>query len=164
MSVLRLYSFKDHKDKAIHSTVITLLPSLSKVSPDSFVKAETGRNFHACMKFLLSNLKQKNVELRDKARIYVAIGQLASAVKDEILKYLPEILPELMAALSPSQKDKEKEKLKKSILFPFFLHPFYSFSTVHHLSFSLSNWARFHEGQGERQGREREDGGAYSCG
>ena len=83
------------------------------------MKAEVGRNFQACMKFLITNLKQKGVEARDKARIYIAIGQLALAVREEMLKHLPEILPELMQALSQSSpKDKEKDKLKKGNLWP----------------------------------------------
>lgn len=73
------------------------------------------------MKFLITNLKQKGVEPRDKARIYIAIGKLALSVKEEILKHIPEILPELMQALSQSsQKDKEKDKLKKGTAF---FHP-----------------------------------------
>jgi serine/threonine-protein kinase mTOR len=64
----RICRYKDHRDKLIRRTVITLLPKLAASNPNSFVL-----NYrHMCINYLLSALRKD-----DRAVSFIATGKMA---------------------------------------------------------------------------------------
>jgi FKBP12-rapamycin complex-associated protein len=93
-SVIR---FRDHKEKLVRETVISLLPKLANFQPEQFIRGY----FDTCAAQILGILKKGE----SKEIAFLALGELAAAVKDAILPVLPDIIEKCRTHL---QQDKKK--------------------------------------------------------
>eukprot|EP01132_Coremiostelium_polycephalum_P005602 gene5602-6970_t len=91
-----IMKYKDHRDKLVKKTVITLLPRLAIFGPKDFVM----HYFNACMNHLLSALRNPN----EKSTAFIALGEIAVAVGGSIKPYLDSIVVMIKSALSSKGK------------------------------------------------------------
>ncbi|KAL8298163.1 hypothetical protein RB601_002695 [Gaeumannomyces tritici] len=91
-----VFKYKDHKEAVIRKTVVILIPDLAHYAPTEF-----GQQYlHQFMVYLSGMLK------RDKERneAFVAIGNIANAVKSQMAGYLEGILLYVREGLSPAAR------------------------------------------------------------
>ncbi|KAI6250061.1 Serine/threonine-protein kinase tor2 [Erysiphe necator] len=87
-----VFRLKDHRDVQIRRTVVMLIPELANYSPNEFAK-----NFlHKFMVFLSGMLKRE----KDRNDAFLAIGNIANAVKSDIAPYLDGVLIYVREGLS----------------------------------------------------------------
>ena len=79
-----VFKFKDHKDVQIRRTVVMLIPELANYSPTEFAASY----LHKFMVFLSGMLKKD----KDRNDAFLAIGNIANAVKSAIAPYLDGVL------------------------------------------------------------------------
>jgi len=90
--------YKDHRDRLVKRTVITLLPRLAIFSPDDFVH----NYLNVCMNHLLSVLKTRGVE--ERAASFIALGNISQAVGANIKPYLESLIEHVKEALKVKSK------------------------------------------------------------
>ena len=88
---------KDHRDRLVKNTVVTLVPNLAEFSPFSFV----GGGY---LDVTLKHLLQLVTKVETRASAFLSLGRLAVAVGKQIEKHLPEIIPLLQDGLSPTSR------------------------------------------------------------
>jgi FKBP12-rapamycin complex-associated protein len=79
-----VFRHKDHRDVTIRRIVVLLIPELANYSPTEFAKGY----LHKFMIFLSGMLKKD----KDRNDAFLAIGNIANAVKSAILPYLDGVL------------------------------------------------------------------------
>eukprot|EP00736_Rhodelphis_marinus_P007859 Rmarinus@m.12108 len=77
--------FKDHRDRLIRRTVITLLPHIAQFSPNNFVRMY----LTSCVNHLLSAVRTAG---GDRGAAFIALGELARVAGDEINPHVDGIL------------------------------------------------------------------------
>ena len=88
-----VFKFKDHKDKLVHKTVISLLPRMAEFNPELFA-----RNYRStCMNHLLNALRKDH----ERGTAFVAVGEVARAIGQEINPYLEAIVMTISMGLTP---------------------------------------------------------------
>jgi len=92
---------KDHRDRLVKNTVVTLIPNLAEFSPFAFVD---GGYLDISLSHLL--LLVQKTDTRPSA--FLALGQLSVAVGTQIEKHLPNIIPLLQDGLSPSTSSRSR--------------------------------------------------------
>ena len=88
---------KDHRDRLVKNTVVTLIPNLAEFSPFSFVG---GGYLEISLNYLLSLVQKSDT----RSSAFLSLGQLSVAVGKQIEKHLPKIIPLLQDGLSPSSR------------------------------------------------------------
>ncbi|KZS94646.1 atypical/PIKK/FRAP protein kinase [Sistotremastrum niveocremeum HHB9708] len=83
--------FKQHKDPLVRQTVVGLIPTLAMYDTQSF----TEHFLHQAMGHLLSQLDKPN----ERARAFIAIGYVATAVKSEMKHFLEPIMQSVKSGL-----------------------------------------------------------------
>jgi len=86
------YRHKDHRELQVRKTVVTLIPELANYSPTEFAQ----HWLHRFMVFLSSMLKKE----KDRNDAFLAIGNIANAVKSAIAPYLDGVLIYVREGLS----------------------------------------------------------------
>jgi FKBP12-rapamycin complex-associated protein len=84
--------YKEHRDLLIRRMVVSLIPTLASYNPSDF----TGSYLAKSMSYLLAQLKKE----RDRTSSYVAIGEVAIAVKSAMNPYLDAILANIREGLA----------------------------------------------------------------
>ena len=87
-----IFRQKDHRDVQIRRTVVLLIPELANYSPTEFAQSY----LHKFMVFLSSMLKKD----KDRNDAFLAIGNIANAVKSAIAPYLDGVLIYVREGLS----------------------------------------------------------------
>ncbi|KAG9248794.1 armadillo-type protein [Calycina marina] len=87
-----VFRHKDHRDIQIRRTVVMLIPELANYSPTEFAQSY----LHKFMVFLSGMLKKE----RDRNDAFMAIGNIANAVKSAIAPYLDGVLIYVREGLS----------------------------------------------------------------
>lgn len=87
-----VFRHKDHRDVQIRRTVVTLIPELANYSPTEFAQSY----LHKFMVFLSGMLKKD----KDRNDAFLAIGNIANAVKSAIAPYLDGVLIYVREGLS----------------------------------------------------------------
>lgn len=87
-----VFRHKDHRDVQIRKTVVLLIPELAHYSPTEFARDY----LHKFMIFLSSMLKRD----KDRNDAFLAIGNIANAVKSAIATYLDGVLIYVREGLS----------------------------------------------------------------
>ncbi|KAG0649662.1 Serine threonine-kinase tor2 [Hyphodiscus hymeniophilus] len=87
-----VFKYKDHKDVQIRRTVVMLIPELANYSPTEFAASY----LHKFMVFLSGMLKKD----KDRNDAFLAIGNIANAVKSAIAPYLDGVLIYVREGLS----------------------------------------------------------------
>lgn len=87
-----VFRHKDHRDLQIRRTVVMLIPELANYSPTEFAQSY----LHKFMVFLSGMLKKE----RDRNDAFMAIGNIANAVKSAIAPYLDGVLIYVREGLS----------------------------------------------------------------
>ncbi|CAG8961215.1 hypothetical protein HYFRA_00013271 [Hymenoscyphus fraxineus] len=87
-----IFRHKDHRDAQIRKTVVMLIPELANYSPTEFA----GSYLHKFMVFLSGMLKKD----KDRNDAFMAIGNIANAVKSAIAPYLDGVLIYVREGLS----------------------------------------------------------------
>lgn len=87
-----VYRQKDHRDVQVRKTVVTLIPELANYSPTEFAQSY----LHKYMIFLSGMLKKD----KDRNDAFLAIGNIANAVKSAIAPYLDGVLIYVREGLS----------------------------------------------------------------
>ncbi|CAD6506377.1 BgTH12-07303 [Blumeria graminis f. sp. triticale] len=87
-----VFRHKDHRDVHIRRTVVMLIPELANYSPSEFVQGY----LHKFMVFLSGMLKKD----KDRNDSFLAIGNIANAVKSDIAPYLDGVLIYVREGLS----------------------------------------------------------------
>jgi FKBP12-rapamycin complex-associated protein len=87
-----IFRQKDHRDAQIRRTVVLLIPELANYSPTEFAQTY----LHKFMVFLSSMLKKD----KDRNDAFLAIGNIANAVKSAIAPYLDGVLIYVREGLS----------------------------------------------------------------
>lgn len=93
-----VYRLRDNGDKTIRQTVVVLIPQLANYSPNDFAQTY----LHKFMMHLSSMLKSDT----DRNDAFLAIGNIANAVKSAISPYLENILGHVRAGLSPKSRSR----------------------------------------------------------
>ncbi|GAM16986.1 hypothetical protein SAMD00019534_001610 [Acytostelium subglobosum LB1] len=88
--------YKDHRDKLVKKTVITLLPRLAIFSPKDFAH----HHLNTCMAHLLAALKNQN----ERSSSFIALGEIALAVGGNIKPYLDRVVVMIKSALTTKGK------------------------------------------------------------
>lgn len=84
--------YKDHRDPTIRRTVVFLIPDLANYAPSEFA----GTRLHPFMLHLLGMLKRE----KERNDAFIAIGNIANAVKSAIAPYLDGVLIYIREGLS----------------------------------------------------------------
>ncbi|KAH8586165.1 phosphatidylinositol 3-kinase-like protein tor2 [Bisporella sp. PMI_857] len=87
-----VFRHKDHRDAQIRRTVVMLIPELANYSPTEFAQSY----LHKFMVFLSGMLKKE----KDRNDAFMAIGNIANAVKSAIAPYLDGVLIYVREGLS----------------------------------------------------------------
>jgi FKBP12-rapamycin complex-associated protein len=87
-----VFRHKDHRDVQIRRTVVMLIPELANYSPTEFAQSY----LHKFMVFLSGMLKKD----KDRNDAFLAIGNIANAVKSAIAPYLDGVLIYVREGLS----------------------------------------------------------------
>ncbi|KAF7911617.1 hypothetical protein BELL_0285g00080 [Botrytis elliptica] len=87
-----VFRHKDHRDAQIRKTVVMLIPELANYSPTEFAQSY----LHRFMVFLSGMLKKD----KDRNDAFLAIGNIANAVKSAIASYLDGVLIYVREGLS----------------------------------------------------------------
>lgn len=87
-----VFRHKDHRDVQIRKTVVMLIPELANYSPTEFAQSY----LHRFMVFLSGMLKKD----KDRNDAFLAIGNIANAVKSAIASYLDGVLIYVREGLS----------------------------------------------------------------
>lgn len=87
-----IFRHKDHRDAQIRRTVVMLIPELANYSPTEFAQSY----LHKFMMFLSGMLKKD----KDRNDAFLAIGNIANAVKSAIAPYLNGVLIHVREGLS----------------------------------------------------------------
>ena len=87
-----VFRHKDHRDSQIRRTVVMLIPELANYSPTEFAQSY----LHKFMVFLSSMLKKE----KERNDAFLAIGNIANAVKSAIAPYLDGVLIYVREGLS----------------------------------------------------------------
>ncbi|KAH8808527.1 armadillo-type protein [Xylogone sp. PMI_703] len=87
-----VFRHKDHRDPQIRKTVVALIPELANYSPTEFAQSY----LHKFMVFLSGMLKKD----KDRNEAFLAIGNIANAVKSAIAPYLDGVLIYVREGLS----------------------------------------------------------------
>lgn len=87
-----VFRHKDHRDVQVRKTVVLLIPELAHYSPTEFAQSY----LHKFMVFLSSMLKKD----KDRNDAFLAIGNIANAVKSAIAPYLDGVLIYVREGLS----------------------------------------------------------------
>lgn len=87
-----VFRHKDHRDATIRRTVVILIPELANYSPTEFAQSY----LHKFMIFLSGMLKKD----KDRNDAFLAIGNIANAVKSAIAPYLDGVLIYVREGLS----------------------------------------------------------------
>lgn len=87
-----VFRHKDHKDPTIKRTVVSMIPELANYSPTEFANTY----LHKFMVFLSGMLKKE----RERNDAFMAIGNIANAVKSAIGPYLDGVLAYVREGLS----------------------------------------------------------------
>jgi len=87
-----VFRLKDHRDAQIRRTVVILIPELANYSPTEFAQSY----LHKFMVFLSGMLKKE----RERNDAFMAIGNIANAVKSAIAPYLDGVLIYVREGLS----------------------------------------------------------------
>eukprot|EP00026_Physarum_polycephalum_P000091 Phypoly_transcript_00091.p1 GENE.Phypoly_transcript_00091~~Phypoly_transcript_00091.p1 ORF type:complete len:2307 (+),score=451.47 Phypoly_transcript_00091:133-7053(+) len=85
-----ILKYRDHKDRLVKRTVITLLPRLSIYSPDVFVH----NYLNTCMNHLLNALRNQ----ADRGVAFIALGEISMSVGGNAKPYLENIVVQIKAA------------------------------------------------------------------
>jgi FKBP12-rapamycin complex-associated protein len=93
-----ILKYREHKDKFVRSTAISMLPRLAKANPEVFVKSFLDSVIH----FLLSTLQHSSDA--EKGVIFTAIGEISLAIRHNIKPYLDRIVAEIQATLKGKSK------------------------------------------------------------
>ncbi|ORY80056.1 PtdIns-3-kinase tor2 [Protomyces lactucae-debilis] len=84
--------YKDHRDSLVRRMVVSLIPALASYNPSDFTSSYLTKS----MSYLLAQLKKE----RDRTSSYVAIGEVAIAVKSAMNPYLDAILANVREGLA----------------------------------------------------------------
>ncbi|GAM22047.1 hypothetical protein SAMD00019534_052220 [Acytostelium subglobosum LB1] len=95
--------YKEHRDKLVKKTVITLLPSMALFCPKDFVH----HHLNNCMIHVLASLKNQG----ERSYSFIALGEIALAVGGNIKPYLEKIVVTIKAALTMKGKQFNPEVL-----------------------------------------------------
>ncbi|EFA77745.1 protein kinase [Heterostelium album PN500] len=95
--------YKEHRDKLVKKTVITLLPRLAIFCPKDFVH----HHLNTCMAHLLGALRNQN----ERSTAFIALGEIALAVGGSIKPYLDRIVVMIKSALATKGKQFNPEVL-----------------------------------------------------
>lgn len=87
-----IFRHKDHRDVQVRKTVVLLIPELANYSPTEFAQSY----LHKFMVFLSGMLKKD----KDRNDAFLAIGNIANAVKSAIAPYLDGVLIYVREGLS----------------------------------------------------------------
>jgi serine/threonine-protein kinase mTOR len=87
-----VFRFKDHREPVIRRTVVLLIPELANYSPTDFAQTY----LHKFMVFLSGMLKKE----KERNDAFLAIGNIANAVKSAIAPYLDGVLIYVREGLS----------------------------------------------------------------
>ena len=88
---------KDHRDRLVKNTVVTLVPNLAEFSPFSFVG---GGYLDVALHHLLALVQKSD----SRSAAFLSLGRLAVAVGKQIERHLPKIIPLLQDGLSPNSR------------------------------------------------------------
>ena len=78
------YKFKDHRDRLIRDTVVSIIPALATFSPDAFV--------HDYLNKFMDHLSEKMARSSRRGIAYLAVGKVAIAVGRAFVPYLVRII------------------------------------------------------------------------
>lgn len=87
-----VFRHKDHREQVIRRTVVILIPELANYSPTEFAQTY----LHKFMVFLSGMLKKE----KERNEAFLAIGNIANAVKSAIAPYLDGVLIHVREGLS----------------------------------------------------------------
>ena len=87
-----IYRFRDHRDAGIRKTVVLLIPDLANYAPTEFAVT----HLHNYMVYLSGMLKRE----KERNDAFLAIGNIANAVKSSISPYLDSVLIYVREGLS----------------------------------------------------------------
>lgn len=85
-----VFAHRDSKNARIAMCVIWLMPRLACLSPDAFVR----KYLPSAVTYLIKELKGQNREIA-----FLSLGEMASAVGDHLVHWLPQILAEVQAGM-----------------------------------------------------------------
>ncbi|EHA57873.1 hypothetical protein MCOR27_008212 [Pyricularia oryzae] len=91
-----VFKYKDHKDSTIRKTVVQLIPNLAHYAPTEFCS----NYLHNFMIYLAGMLKKD----KDRNDAFLAIGNIANAVKSQMAPYLDSILLHVREGLSVASR------------------------------------------------------------
>jgi phosphatidylinositol kinase/protein kinase (PI-3 family) len=91
-----VYKCKDHRDRLIRDTIVTLSPALATFSPDAFV--------HDYLAEFMDHLVEKMAKSSRRGIAFLAVGQMAVAVGRAFVPYLDRVLNQVHDALNPKSR------------------------------------------------------------
>ena len=90
------YKFKDHRDRLIRDTVVSMTPALAAFSPDAFV--------HDYLEKFMEHLAEKMARSSRRSIAYVAVGKIAIAVGRAFVPYLDRVVDLVEDGLNPKSR------------------------------------------------------------